>query len=697
VGNSAVSLFQHGTALRAVAHAWASLLVTTLSAHAAEGMWTFNDFPFAKVEQAYGFRPSQAWLDHVRLSSLRLTGCSASFVSPHGLIQTNHHCVTDCIEQLSSATRDLIATGFYAKEAKDELACRGGSISQLVAITDVTDRVHQATADKGDAFGQALRTVIASIEKECAGSNDNVRCEVVDLYQGGIYNLYKYNRYRDLRLVFAPEQAIAIFGGDPDNFEFPRYNLDIAFLRAYANGKPLDTRANYLPYAKADAQPGELTFTVGHPGSTYRLDTVSSLEFRRDVLLPRELIYNSELRGILTEFSTRGPEQARIADGFLNSLENSLKSSKGEFEALVDPTIIRARAASERELREKVAADPQLQAEYGAAWDNFRATIEQYRGWRERYRFTAGGQGLRSDLFAIARTLVRHAAEVKKPDEQRLPEFTSFNLPSLVRRLDSMPPIHPELDKVMLTFSLTKLREALGPDDPFVKTVLGRKSPRELATEVIDGTGLIDVATRTRLREGGQAAIDASTDPMIALARRADPALRAMRSDYETKVEGPQARYATQIAKARFKAYGTSIYPDATGTLRVSYGEVKGYRSGYREVAPATTFAGLFERATGADPFKLPDTWIAAQAKLDPRQPFNFVTTNETVGGSSGSPVINKAGEIVGVLFDHNREGFGGVFGYDPAASRAISVNVGAIRAALSKVYGADRLLEELR
>ena len=664
--------------------------------HAAEGLWTFNDFPFAKVEQAYGFRATQAWLDHVRLSSLRLTGCSASFVSPHGLVQTNHHCVSGCIEQLSTAARDLVSTGFYAKEQKDELVCRGQSVSQLIAITDVTARIHQATAGKGSAFGDALRTTIASLEQECAGNDANIRCEAVDLYHGGIYNLYKYNRYRDLRLVFAPEQSIAIFGGDPDNFEFPRYNLDVAFLRAYVDGKPLDTRANYLRYSKADAQPGDLTFTVGHPGSTHRLDTVASLEFRRDVLLPRELIYNSELRGILAEFATRGPEQARIADGFLNSLENSIKSGKGEFEALVDPAIIRARAASERELREKVAADPQLQAEYGAAWDDFRATIEQYRPWRDRYRFTAGGQGFRSDLFDIARTLVRHAAEVTKPDEQRLPEYTSFNLPSMVRQLDTMPPIHPELEKVMLTFSLTKLREALGPDDPFVKTVLGRKSPRELATEAIDGTRLLDVDYRTRLREGGQAAIDSSNDPMIALARRADPELRAMRSDYETKVEGPQARYATQIAQARFKVYGTSTYPDATGTLRISYGEVKGYRSGGKEIAAATTFAGLFERATGADPFKLPDAWIAAQGKLDPRQPFNFVSTNETVGGSSGSPVISRAGEIVGVLFDHNREGFGGIFGYDGTASRAISVNVSAIRAALSQVYSAERLLEEL-
>jgi hypothetical protein len=664
--------------------------------HAAEGLWTFNDFPFAKVEQAYSFRATQAWLDHVRLSSLRLTGCSASFVSPHGLVQTNHHCVSGCIEQLSTAARDLVSTGFYAKEQKDELVCRGQSVSQLIAITDVTARIHQATAGKGSAFGDALRNTIASLEQECAGNDANIRCEAVDLYHGGIYNLYKYNRYRDLRLVFAPEQSIAIFGGDPDNFEFPRYNLDVAFLRVYVDGKPLDTRANYLRYSKADAQPGDLTFTVGHPGSTHRLDTVASLEFRRDVLLPRELIYNSELRGILAEFAIRGPEQARIADGFLNSLENSIKSGKGEFEALVDPAIIRARAASERELREKVAADPQLQDEYGAAWDDLRATIEQYRPWRDRYRFTAGGQGFRSDLFDIARTLVRHAAEVTKPDEQRLPEYTSFNLPSLVRQLDTMPPIHPEIEKVMLTFSLTKLREALGPDDPFVKAVLGRKSPRELATEAIDGTRLLDVDYRTRLREGGQAAIDASNDPMIALARRADPELRAMRRDYETKVEGPQARYATQIAQARFKVYGTSTYPDATGTLRISYGEVKGYRSGVKQIAAATTFAGLFERATGADPFKLPDAWIAAQGKLDPRQPFNFVSTNETVGGSSGSPVISRAGEIVGVLFDHNREAFGGIFGYDGTASRAISVNVSAIRAALSQVYSAERLLEEL-
>ena len=671
--------------------------MTLTAAHAAEGMWTFNDFPFETVEKAYGFRPSRAWLDHVRLSSLRLAdGCSASFVSPHGLVQTNHHCVTGCIAQLSTATQDFIASGFYAKQAQDELKCPEEEINQLVAITDVTDRIHKATADKGDAFSKALKVAMAGLEKECTGNDETISCDVVELYNGGVFNLYKYRRYRDVRLVFAPEQSIASFGGDSDNFEFPRYNLDVAYLRVYVDDKPLDTKANYLRHARTDARPGEPTFTSGHPGSTHRQETVAALEFRRDVLLPRELIYNSELRGILTEFSTRGAEQARIVDGMLNSLENSLKSSKGEFEALVDPTIIRARAASEQALRDKVAADPQLQAQYGAAWDNYRATIDRYRGWRERYRFTAGGRGFRSELFGIARILVRHAAELTKPDEQRLEGFTGANLPSTLRSLESTAPINRELEKVLLTFSLSKLREALGPDDPFVKKTLGRKSPRELATELIDGTGLMDVAVRARLRDGGQAAIDASSDPMIALVHRIDGDLRAMRKDYDDKVEAPQAQYAAQIARARFKVFGTSIYPDATGTLRLSYGEVAGYRSAGREIAPMTTTAGLFERATGADPFKLPDRWIAARAKLDPRQPFNVVTTNDIVGGNSGSPVINKSGEVVGVLFDHNREALGGAFGYDPAGNRAISVNVGIIREALSKIYDADRLVDEL-
>ncbi len=614
-------------------------------AWADEGMWTVNGFPADRVEKAYGFKPDQAWLDHVRLSSLRLArGCSASFVSPYGLVQTNHHCARACIEQLSTATRDLIATGFYANEARDELKCPDVEANQLIAITDVTDRINRATASKdGQALTEAKKAIEATIARECSGNDANIRCDVVELYRGGVYNLYKYRRYQDVRLVFAPEMAIAFFGGDPDNFEFPRYDLDVSYLRVYLDGAPLDTNSTYLRYAKTDAQAGDLTFTSGHPGSTNRLDTVADLEFRRDVTLPRDLFYQSEMRGMLTEFSTKGTEQARIAKGLLFGVENALKARKGQ------------------------------------------------------YAFTEDGQGFRSRLFNAAKTLVRHAAEAKKPDEARLKEFTSANFPILRQSITSTAPIYPELERLTLTFSLTKLREALGPDDVIVKKVLGRKSPAELASELVDGSSLANVELRRRLLDAEEAVIEASTDPMIVFVRSIDPDLRAVRKQYEDDVQAPLAKYSGQIANAMFKIYGTSNYPDATFTLRISYGTVKGYRENGRDVEPITTLAGAFERATGADPFKLPDSWIAARPTLDLARPFNFVTTNDIIGGNSGSPVINKAGEVVGLIFDGNIQSLGGAFGYDPAANRAVAVALGALRETLSKVYHADRIVDELK
>ena len=676
----------------------AAVLVLSASlAQADEGMWTYNNFPADRVEKTYGFKPDQRWLDHLRLSSLRLArGCSGAFVSPHGLVQTNHHCARGCIAQLSTASADLVANGFYARESKDEVRCPDVEVNQLIEIGDVTDRIAKATAGKdGQAFAEALKAEEAMIAGECSRNDETIRCDVVALYHGGIYNLYKYRRYQDVRLVFAPEEAIAFFGGDPDNFEFPRYNLDVSYLRVYRDGNPLDSRASYLRYAAADAQPGDLTFTSGHPGSTRRLDTVADLEFRRDGPLPRSIFQSSELRGILTEFSTKGPEQARIARGRLFGVENGLKSSKGQFAALVDPTIIRNRTAAEQELRAKVDADPALRTQYGDAWDNIRRTLDNYRGKSDRSNYTSGG-AFQSQLFGLALTLVRHAAEATKPDEARLPEFTNANFPITRQSVTSGAPIYPELEKLTLTFSLSKMREALGADDPFVKKVLGKKSPAALAAELVDGTGLADVGLRTRLLDADQAAISASADPMIAFVRAIDPDLRAVRKEYEANVEAPLTKYSGQVAQARFKVLGTSTYPDATFTLRVSYGAVAGYQQDGKQIEPITRLAGAFERATGADPFRLPDSWIAAQGSLNLRQPFNFATTNDIIGGNSGSPVVNKAGEVVGLIFDGNIQSLGGTFGYDQAVNRAVAVNVGALREALSKVYHADRIVREL-
>ena len=671
--------------------------VALLPAMAEEGMWTTDHFPADQVAATYGFKPDQAWLDHVQLSSLRLArGCSASFVSPLGLVQTNHHCAQGCLAQLSSEGHDLVATGFYARELKDEVKCPDIEVNQLIAITDVTRRVTEALDGKdGEALADAKKAIQARIAQECSGGDTSLRCDVVELYHGGVYDLYKYRRYQDVRLVFAPEIAIAFFGGDPDNFEFPRYDLDVTYLRVYNGDAPVNSKANYFRYAAADVQPGDLTFTAGHPGATNRLDTVAELEFRRDVTLPRDIFYSSELRGILTEFSTKGVEQARIATNLLFGIENSLKARKGQFAALVDPAIIKARAVAEHDLRAKVAADPQLQARYGTAWDGVRTTLDHYRGLRDRYTFTEGGQGLSSRLFGFAKTLVRHAAEAAKPDEARLREYTNANFPIQRQAMVASTPVYPELEKLTLTFSLTKLREALGPDDPFVKKALGNKSPAMLATELVDGTGLADAKLRRMLLDD-PAALAASNDPMIAFARSIDPDLRAMRKLYEDEVATPLSKYSTQIANATFRIYGTSTYPDATFTLRISYGSVKGYLQDGREIDPITRIGGAFERATGAAPFRLPDSWIAARSTLNLAQPFNFVTTNDIIGGNSGSPVLNKAAEVVGLIFDGNIQSLGGDFGFDPAVNRAVAVNVGALREALAKVYHADRIVDEL-
>lgn len=665
---------------------------------AEEGMWTVNDFPAEKVEQAYGFKPTRKWLEHVQLSSLRLArGCSAAFVSRRGLVQTNHHCAESCLEDLSSKDKNYLAEGFYAKEFADEVKCPNVEANQLVSITDVTERMHKALDGKdGAAFMDADKAEQAAIARECSGGDDGVRCDVVSLYGGGVYNLYKYKRYQDVRLVMAPEQSIAFFGGDPDNFEFPRYDLDVSYLRVYADGKPLDTEKTYLPYAKADVRPGDLTFTSGHPGATSRLLTVAELEEQRDRVLPEKLFRLAEFRGLLTEFATKGAEEARISRGVLFGVENSLKALKGRFAALVDPAIIKARAAGEAELRAKVDADPDMKAQYGDAWGGIQAVLTGFRDWRDRYSYIEGGQAFTSKLFGYARHLARRAAEAQKPDEQRLEEYTEANFPMIRQSLTSPAPVYPELEKLELTFSLTKLREALGPDDPFVRKVLGRKSPAQLASELVDGSTLADAAARTQLLDGGQTAIDASTDAMIVFVRGLDSDMRAMRKEYEDRVKAPMTKYSSQIAKARFKVYGQSVYPDATFTLRVSYGSVKGWQAKGREVYPITKIGGAFERATGTDPFALPDSWLAAQGILNMEQPFNFATTNDIIGGNSGSPMINKAGEVVGLVFDGNIESLGGDYGYDGEVNRAVAVNVGALREALIKIYHGDRLVEEL-
>ncbi|HEY3176877.1 MAG TPA: S46 family peptidase [Candidatus Polarisedimenticolia bacterium] len=665
-------------------------------AHADEGMWTFDNFPSDKVKAKYGFAPDQRWLDHVRLSSVRTGGCSGSVVSQNGLVMTNHHCARSCVQQLSTPEKDYMTVGFYAGTAQEEARCPEMEVNQLTAITDVTERVNSATRGLTDKkYNETLKAEMSRIEKECS-AGDTVRCDVVTLYHGGRYHLYKYRRYQDVRLVFAPEGDIAHFGGDPDNFMFPRYCLDVSFLRVYDNGQPA-RMDEYLRWSPTGPKDGDLAFVPGNPGSTSRLYTVAELEYERDVTLPRRLLRLAEERGMLTEFQNRGAEQKRISTSRLLGVENTYKGSLGRFEALLDKAFFSGKVAEEGAFRASIEADPARRAVYGGAWDAIARAKQQQRRIQKRYSMVEGAAGFSSSLMGHARTLVRAASELPKPNEERLREYGDSRLPGIKQRLFSAAPIYDELEIASLTFSLTKLREDLGPDDPLVKKVLGRESPADLAASLIKGTRLKDIAFRKQLFEGGMAAIDATDDPVIRLARLVDPDARAMRKQFEDEIESVLKKNDELIARAQFEVYGTGAYPDATFTLRLSYGQVKGFEADVVPVAPLTRMAGLFDRATGKDPFALPESWLKARPSLDLNTPMNFSTTNDIIGGNSGSPVVDKEGRVSGLIFDGNIYSLGGDYGFVESVNRSVAVHSAALLEALDKVYGARRILDEIR
>jgi hypothetical protein len=674
-----------------------TVLVAAVFLHADEGMWTFNNFPSDVVAQKYGFRPDAKWLDHVRLSSARIAGgCSSSFVSPNGLVMTNHHCAVGCVQDLSTPQNDMVAKGFYAKTQAQELKCPNYELNQLIQISDVTARVNAATRGKTDQqFTDALNAEKAKITRECT-AGDDVLCEVVSLYSGGRYDLYKYHRYQDVRLVFAPEKAIAFFGGDPDNFMFPRYDLDVSFLRAYENGRPAATEYHFK-WSREGAKDGMLTFVIGNPGNTERELTAAELEHLRDRELPDYLLYLSELRGILSQFQTKGPEQARISNAMLFSVENSIKALRGEYFALIDKAAFAQKTEREREFQRKIEANPEWKKEYGGAWAALAAAVKKDVAMSTPYLFIEKNRGFRSRLYLLAKNLVRAAEELPKPNEKRLIEFADAKIPQLKADLFSTAPIYNELQIETLTFSLTKLREELGPDDDFVRQVLGKRSPREVATELVNGTKLKDVAFRKTLFDGGKAAIDASTDPMIVFAKQVDKHARELRARYEREVEGVVKKNHELLGRARFAVYGTSIYPDATFTPRISFGSVRGWEENGRKINPFTIIGGVYERHTGRDPFALPESWLQAKNKLNQTTPFNFVTTNDIIGGNSGSPMIDQKAEIVGLIFDGNLPSLGGAFWFDESVNRAVAVHSQVIIESLDKVYGAGRVLDEIR
>lgn len=673
----------------------AAAFLAAANARADEGMWTFDNFPAEAVRTAYGITIDRHWLDTVRMASVRLNGCSASVVSENGLTLTNHHCIRSCAQSLSNERHNYIAEGFFADAETDERLCPGLTAEILERITDVTARVRKADAGKGDAdFVKARDATITDIEREgCAEQAKRYRCQVIELYRGGQYMLYTFRYYKDVRLVAAPEEGVAFFGGDPDNFNFPRYDLDFSFVRLYENGHPVRT-PQHLIWSVSAPKDGEVTFVAGNPGTTLRLLTADQLETMRDRSLPGLLIRLSELRGQLLRFSAESPDNARTAQNLLFSVENSFKALSGRQQALIETNVIADKRKNDEALKAKIAADPQLTRETGDPWADIAKALEVSDRMRDRYILTEGGP-TGSILYGYAKTLVRAAQERTKEDGKRLPGYGK-SYQSLLRKglLDDRP-VYPALEKLTLEFWLTKLREKLTADDADTKRFLGKDSPQTLAAKLVQSR-LGDPALRKQLWDGGLKAVEASNDPLIRYVLATDPAARTVLNAYREKIDGPIGRAEEKIAGARFAAYGTSVYPDATFSLRLSYGRVAGWTENGRPVAPFTYYAGLWDRASGEPPYALPQRWKNAQNQVDGKLALDFVTNNDIIGGNSGSPVVNARGEVIGAAFDGNIHSLGGAFFFDGANNRMIGVTTAAITTALKNIYRQDRLVKEL-
>ena len=675
-----------------------------------EGMWTFDNPPLQQLQKRYGFTPTQAWLDHVRLSSVRFNdGGSGSFVSPHGLVLTNHHVALGQLEKVSSPQKDYVKDGFYARTAAEELKCPDLEVNQLVSLEEVTQRVLAAVHPgmRDEATLRARNAEIARIEKESMDKT-GLRSDVIPLYQESEYWLYRYKKYTDLRLVFAPEQQTAFFGGDPDNFTYPRYDIDFALFRVYENGRPVES-TNYLKWDVKGAGEGELVFVSGHPGSTARLDTLAQIETLRDYFLPLRLQTLRRLLEVSRQYSARGPEQARQAAELIFIIENSVKARQGQLQGLLDKNLIAKKQKEESDFRALVAGNPEWQKAYGDAWDAIAQAEGKERGMTKLLRLRSLGmisqveskyRGLVwSQLFALAVTMVRYVAEVKKPDGERLAGFHDSQLDSLRFGLFSPAPLYPEFEEALLAANLGFAREMLGAEDPFIKSVLGGRAPEEVARQAVEGTKLADPAFRRSLVEGGEAAVQASTDPLIVLARQADPFGREMIQWQEDHVESVETPAGEKIGKVRFLAYGKSMYPDATFTLRLSYGTVQGYPMNGTIAPPETTLYGLYDRAYSFQmrpPFNLPARYLEGKARLDLTTPVDFVSTCDIIGGNSGSPVIDRQGDLVGLIFDGNIESLVGDYVYNEENNRAVSVHSAVIIEVLRKLYHAGALAEEL-
>lgn len=674
----------------------ATLFVISPLSSADEGMWTMDHLPKDKISKATGVKIDQAWIDKIMRSSVRLgNGCSASFVSSKGLVMTNHHCLRGCVYKLSTKSQNYLNDGFHARKTSEEKLCPALEANRLVEIKNVTTQVHKELKGlTGEAYSSAKKKISAELEKSCSSDPEKERCDLVDLYRGGEFHLYRYQRYTDVRLVFAPEQAMGHFGGDPDNFNFPRYSFDVSFVRVYDNGKPIEN-PHFFNWSSSAPYSGEPSFITGHPGSTQRLLTVSQLIDMRDHLLPQAIEELSELRGQLHQFQKRSAEFDRIAQAKLAGVENSLKAMKGRVQSLRDPLFFGKIQKKENEFRRRIQENSKLKSLYGNAWSDIEKTVKLSRRRADEFRYIAFDT-FDSELISHARHLLRNPVEAQKPNGERLREYTDARLPQLKQALFSEAPIYDDLEILSIEFSLTKMREQLSPDHPFVRKVLGVESPADMARRLVKNSRLKTKKEREKLWNGGSKMVEQSQDPILVLVRLIDSDSRGLRKIFEETIDPEIQRNSEKIAKAQFDIFGKTTYPDATFSLRLSYGTVKGWTEKGQTIDPITRVAGVYQRATGSDPFALPKSWLKAKEKLNPQTAFNFVSTNDIIGGNSGSPVINKNAEIMGLVFDGNIHSLGGAYGFDESMNRAVSLDAGLIKEALEKVYSAEQITQEL-
>ncbi len=655
---------------------------------AAEGMWPFNMAPAEQVKREHGFEITAPWLDRARRASVRFNnGGSGSFVAPTGLVMTNHHVGVDCIQKLSQGERDYVKDGFLAATPADEAVCPDLELNRLESIEDVTARVKAAEVGPDTAAqNKARKAAVSEIEKACT-EETKLRCDVVTLYSGGAYHLYRYRKFTDVRLVFAPEMQVAFFGGDPDNFNYPRACLDVAFFRVYVDGKPAET-PDHFTFDATGAKEGQLVFVSGHPGSTGRLHTPAHLVFLRDTAYPYVLKKLTTLRDKLAKYMAKGETQRRAARKTFFGVENGIKAIGGYLGGLRDPALLAEAERRHAEVRAKVGDKETLQQ----AWPKLAAAYGAYGRFYVDYASTERRMSPGGDLARIARHLLRWSEEKAKPNGERLREYRDSGLESLKHRLFSEAPIDDGLQIELIEYGLTNMLEALGAQDPTVKSVLDGASPRARAEAAVKGTKLGDVATRRKLFEGG---LEGVRDPLIELVRAYDQRARTLRRRHESDVEAVERRWSGRVAEAWAAAHGQSVYPDATFTLRLNHGEAKGFG----DTRWTTTYADLYAKhdaAKGAEPYSLPKRWLDARLKLDHSTSFDFISTNDIIGGNSGSPVFDTKLRAVGLIFDGNIHQLSNRFVYRDAKERAVSVSTAAIAHALDRVYGATALLEEL-